>query len=173
MSNTCSNCRYWLPMHKGDGSYCDFINTVDGEQLVSTSGCEIVATAHDDTGLDVFLRTGPDFSCPSFSSSQPKTRRDRPDNLFEMKFGNPNSHRCPKCDTDFTRNSNVTCQYVNTQYDPDDDKGEDGPYSHGYGHIENGRYVVDFPAFLSGGAYVLSTDPHRCSLCDHVVTLNT
>lgn len=58
----CRNCAYWT----SDG-YCDFIDTIQGERVADTTGCQIIAVVHDDSGLYTQLKTGPDFSCPSFS----------------------------------------------------------------------------------------------------------
>lgn len=60
-SSVCKNCRHWR------NGCCDFIDTIQGEKVADTTGCSIIATAHDDSGLQVELRTGPDFSCPNFS----------------------------------------------------------------------------------------------------------
>lgn len=57
----CQNCCHWK------SGCCDFIDTIPGERVARTTGCEIIATAHDDSGLQVELRTGPNFSCPNFS----------------------------------------------------------------------------------------------------------
>lgn len=62
--SVCKNCRHWGEMYEG---CCDFIDTISGERVAETTGCEIIATASDDTGLSVQLKTGPNFSCPNFS----------------------------------------------------------------------------------------------------------
>lgn len=68
-SNVCRNCRHWELEPEGNGHHhCDFINTIQGERVAESTGCSIIATAHDDSGLCVFLRTGPEFSCPNFTS---------------------------------------------------------------------------------------------------------
>ncbi len=69
VSNVCQNCSYWvLEPESNVHRHCDFINTIQGERVAATTGCSIIATAHDDSGLCVSLRTGPNFSCPNFSS---------------------------------------------------------------------------------------------------------
>jgi hypothetical protein len=61
--SVCRNCRYWTS--KG---YCDFIDTIQGERVADTTGCQIIATVHDDYGLATVLKTAPNFSCPSFQA---------------------------------------------------------------------------------------------------------
>lgn len=64
---TCKNCRWWRLEPEGDGHrHCDFIDTIEGERVASTTGCALIATAHDDSGLCAYLRTAPNFSCPNF-----------------------------------------------------------------------------------------------------------
>ena len=60
-SSVCKNCSDWK------NGCCYFIDTIQGEKVAATTGCTIIATAHDDSGMQVDLRTGPDFSCPNFS----------------------------------------------------------------------------------------------------------
>jgi hypothetical protein len=60
-NSVCKNCRNW-----SDG-VCDFIDTIQGMKMASTTGCTIKVTVQDDSGLWTELQTGPDFSCPSFS----------------------------------------------------------------------------------------------------------
>lgn len=64
----CQNCQYWLA-HRG--GICDFIDTIQGERVAKTTGCEIIATAHDDSGLCAELKTAPNYSCPNFASQMP------------------------------------------------------------------------------------------------------
>lgn len=61
-SRVCSNCRHW-----DSNGNCDFIDTIQGERVADTTGCQIIATVHDDSGLWTVLKTAPNFSCPSFS----------------------------------------------------------------------------------------------------------
>ena len=65
--SVCENCRYWGQMYEG---CCDFIDTISGERVAETSGCQIIATVSDDTGLNTLLKTGPNFSCPNFSKQR-------------------------------------------------------------------------------------------------------
>lgn len=66
--NVCKNCSNWrLEPESGGQRHCYFIDTIQGERVAKTTGCELIATAHDDSGLSAYLRTGPDFSCPNFS----------------------------------------------------------------------------------------------------------
>lgn len=65
--SVCENCRYWGQMYEG---CCDFIDTISGERVAETSGCQIIATVSDDTGLNTLLKTGPNFSCPNFSKQE-------------------------------------------------------------------------------------------------------
>ncbi|HEC1424263.1 TPA: hypothetical protein R1W95_001051 [Pseudomonas aeruginosa] len=60
----CKNCRYWGQIYEG---CCDFIDTIAGERVAATTGCQIIATVSDDSGLNTLLKTGPNFSCPNFS----------------------------------------------------------------------------------------------------------
>lgn len=62
MDAACRNCAYWT----SEGN-CDFIDTIQGERIAGTTGCRIIAVVHDDSGLYTQLKTGPDYSCPSFS----------------------------------------------------------------------------------------------------------
>lgn len=67
-NHVCQNCRYWvLEPESTEHRHCDFIWTIQGERVAATTGCSIAVTVLDDSGLDVFLRTGPNFSCPNFS----------------------------------------------------------------------------------------------------------
>lgn len=61
--SVCRNCRNWTS--KG---YCEFIDTIQGERVADTTGCQIIATVHDDYGLTTVLKTAPNFSCPSFQA---------------------------------------------------------------------------------------------------------
>ncbi|WP_427121592.1 hypothetical protein [Pseudomonas aeruginosa] len=63
----CENCRYWGQIYEG---CCDFIDTIAGERVAATTGCQIIATVSDDTGLNTVLKTGPNFSCPNFSKQR-------------------------------------------------------------------------------------------------------
>lgn len=68
-ASVCQNCCYWvLEPESKTHRHCDFINTIQGERVAGTSGCAIVVDVNDDSGLSVFMRTGPDFSCPNFSA---------------------------------------------------------------------------------------------------------
>lgn len=65
--STCSNCAHWQPLPRyidggpeERGNYCDYPGEGDAT-------CDIVVVALDDSGLDVWLRTGPNFSCPNFT----------------------------------------------------------------------------------------------------------
>lgn len=62
----CKTCRWW-----DSSGNCDFIDTIQGEAVAGTTGCQIVAHVHDDYGLHTALKTGPDYSCPNFTSSTP------------------------------------------------------------------------------------------------------
>lgn len=59
--SVCSNCEHWT-----SDRYCDFIDTIQGERVADTTGCQIIAEVHDDSGLYTNLKTGPGYSCPSF-----------------------------------------------------------------------------------------------------------
>lgn len=63
-NRVCKNCRYWV----ADGN-CDFIDTIQGERVANTTGCQIIAEVHDDSGLYTVLKTAPNFSCPNFSAA--------------------------------------------------------------------------------------------------------
>ena len=68
-ANVCQNCTSWvLEPESTTHRHCDFINTIQGERVAETSGCSIAVEVHDDSGLSVYLRTGPNFSCPNFSA---------------------------------------------------------------------------------------------------------
>ncbi|WHS57381.1 MULTISPECIES: hypothetical protein [Pseudomonas] len=62
----CQTCRWW-----DSGGNCDFIDTIQGEAVASTTGCQIIAHVHDDYGLQTALKTGPNYSCPSFTPLTP------------------------------------------------------------------------------------------------------
>ena len=58
----CKNCKWW----EAD-SNCDFIFTIQGEDTYKKGhGADIVCWALDDSGLEVRLKTGPDFGCVNF-----------------------------------------------------------------------------------------------------------
>lgn len=61
--NVCRNCRWW-----DSSGNCDFIDTIQGERIADSTGCQIVVHVHDDSGLYTELKTGPNFTCPSFTS---------------------------------------------------------------------------------------------------------
>lgn len=65
--SVCQNCRWW-----DSRGNCDFIDTIQGERVASTTGCQIIAHVHDDSGLQTELKTGPDYSCPSFTARTPQ-----------------------------------------------------------------------------------------------------
>ena len=63
----CKDCRWW----KRDG-VCDFADTVDvlrdkANPNPSAAAFAIAISADDDQGLDVWLRTGPEFGCVHFA----------------------------------------------------------------------------------------------------------
>lgn len=60
----CKNCRYWGASQDG---CCDFIDTIQGEQVANTTGCQIIVRVNDDWGLNAALQTAPNFTCPNFS----------------------------------------------------------------------------------------------------------
>jgi hypothetical protein len=62
-SRVCKNCRYW----DSEGN-CEFIDTIQGERVADTTGCQIIVTVHDDYGLNAVLKTAPDFGCPNYSA---------------------------------------------------------------------------------------------------------
>ena len=62
-NRVCSNCRHW-----DSNGNCDFIDSIQGERVANTTGCQIIATVHDDSGLWTVLKTAPNFSCPSFQA---------------------------------------------------------------------------------------------------------
>ena len=56
---TCKTCKFWV-----DGC-CDMIDFTDprSKKPKPSNHFEVDVTVSDDTGLDVRLRTGPDFGC--------------------------------------------------------------------------------------------------------------
>nr|WP_192963393.1 hypothetical protein [Pseudomonas fluorescens]CEK42217.1 hypothetical protein PQBR57_0264 [Pseudomonas fluorescens SBW25] len=64
-SSICRNCRHW-----DSNGNCDFIETIQGERVANTTGCQIIATVHDDSGLWTVLKTAPRYSCPNFSATK-------------------------------------------------------------------------------------------------------
>ena len=60
----CRHCAYWT-----SEGHCGFIDTLPGERVAGTTGCRIIVTVHDDSGLYTELKTAPNFSCPNFSAS--------------------------------------------------------------------------------------------------------
>jgi len=65
-ASVCSNCVYWGDYYEG---CCDFIDTINGERVADTTGCQIIVKVSDDSGLETRLKTGPDFSCPNFKAA--------------------------------------------------------------------------------------------------------
>lgn len=55
----CKNCRWWGRVYEG---CCD--NVGAGNEATAF---DIVATADDDQGLEVVLKTGPEFGCIHFN----------------------------------------------------------------------------------------------------------
>jgi len=55
---TCKTCKYWGASWDG---VCDFINTIQAENVLN--GIAIEIQAHDDTGVYASLKTGPYFGC--------------------------------------------------------------------------------------------------------------
>ncbi|NVL49832.1 hypothetical protein F2S72_08780 [Pseudomonas syringae pv. actinidiae] len=60
-NRVCKNCRWWVRKN-----YCDFIDTIPAAKVLATTGCEIVVTVNDDSGLNAVLKTAPGYSCPNF-----------------------------------------------------------------------------------------------------------
>jgi len=56
----CKDCKFWLK----DKS-CDKVGRAWSFNL-NLSGFDIYATAHDDSGMEVYLITAPDFGCTLF-----------------------------------------------------------------------------------------------------------
>ena len=56
---TCKTCKYWGRYIR---TYCDNDGT-DFHGNCKLNGFEVIATAADDTNLQVNLKTGPDFGC--------------------------------------------------------------------------------------------------------------
>ena len=54
---TCATCKYWGTHFSGA---CDKVNNIPESK---EKFFEIEATAHDDSGLEAMLITGPDFGC--------------------------------------------------------------------------------------------------------------
>lgn len=61
-NRVCKNCRHW-----DSNGNCDFIDTIQGERVADSTGCQIIATVNDDCGLWTVLKTAPDFGCPNYS----------------------------------------------------------------------------------------------------------
>ena len=58
----CKNCKWW-----DVESNCDFIATIQGEAAHKKGhGADIACRVLDDSGLEVHLKTGPDFGCVNF-----------------------------------------------------------------------------------------------------------
>lgn len=55
---TCKTCRWWSRHGEGD---CDVLGTRQAEEPDTLVVIDVVVA--DDTGLDVRLRTGPEFGC--------------------------------------------------------------------------------------------------------------
>lgn len=62
-ASICKNCRWWVGK-----SVCDFIDTIQAELVLKTTGCEIAVTVSDDSGLHAVLKTAPGYSCPNFTA---------------------------------------------------------------------------------------------------------
>lgn len=65
-ASVCQNCIHWGDYYEG---CCNFIDTIHGECVADTTGCQIIVKVSDDSGLDARLKTGPDFSCPNFKGA--------------------------------------------------------------------------------------------------------
>lgn len=59
VNSACKNCRHWGAEYEGA---CGFIDTIQGVRAASTTGCEIIVTALNDSGLEVNMKTAPNFS---------------------------------------------------------------------------------------------------------------
>ena len=59
--NTCKTCKWWGRAWEG---CCDFIDTTHANQAAEVGKrFEIAVSADDDSGLQTYLQTGPDFGC--------------------------------------------------------------------------------------------------------------
>lgn len=66
MMGRCKNCRWW-----GRGGICEFVDTeyvFRGEaKKTDAAAFSITVQVDDDQGLDVWLKTGPEFGCVHFA----------------------------------------------------------------------------------------------------------
>ena len=68
----CKNCKHWKKDTRGEGNYCIRVVTWEGKtpnkwhknQKNKMFGIEYFV--HDDSGLKLYLKTGPDFGCNHF-----------------------------------------------------------------------------------------------------------
>ena len=58
---TCKNCKYW------DDGICDYVGWMETDSQVPDDDMGIDADAHDDSGMYVYLKTGPNFGCLKFN----------------------------------------------------------------------------------------------------------
>ena len=72
MIGNCNNCRYWGKTDGGGIEYnkvwtvCGYIRWPEPTDPIGESEAALYAYASDDSGLEVDLRTGPNFGCTNF-----------------------------------------------------------------------------------------------------------
>lgn len=65
----CKDCRHWehhIDMRGKRWSTCNAVEWVAYDASIDERGSAIFADAHDDSGLDAGLKTGPMFGCVQF-----------------------------------------------------------------------------------------------------------
>lgn len=66
IDSLCKNCKFWGRYREG---CCDRQGSIFENNL---AGFEADARVLDDSGLDIFLRTGPEFGCVHFQNKRGK-----------------------------------------------------------------------------------------------------
>ncbi len=61
----CKDCRHWW-QHGNEWNTCNAVDWVAFDEPIDASIAAIYADAHDDSGLDAGLKTGPMFGCVQF-----------------------------------------------------------------------------------------------------------
>lgn len=77
---SCQSCRHWSPYPAAPtagecGAIGEAPDVPGGVRGVALGGASLGATAHDESGLSVWLMTGRDFSCALWSGRAPRPER--------------------------------------------------------------------------------------------------
>ncbi len=75
----CKDCKHWhVALGHSNWNTCEYPKTVEYDQKIGDAEFAFYADAHDDSGLDYGLKTGPLFGCIKFDA-----RKTTPDNPLD------------------------------------------------------------------------------------------